>query len=91
MTRLDSQMSPNRAALAFWDHVDHQFGFIGHWSEWYFDFSKYANFPAATPTLMSAAALAATTPASGVISEKSALQSSWGNLYVCHDSFKCVT
>ena len=30
------------AALAFWDHVDHQFGFIGHWSEWYFDFAKHA-------------------------------------------------
>ncbi|EKX43137.1 hypothetical protein GUITHDRAFT_140714 [Guillardia theta CCMP2712] len=27
------------AALAFWDHVDHQFGFIGHWIEWYFDFA----------------------------------------------------
>ena len=25
------------AALAFWDHIDHRFGFIGHWSDWYFD------------------------------------------------------
>jgi len=30
------------AALAFWDHVDHQFGFIGHWFDWYFDFTKHA-------------------------------------------------
>eukprot|EP00960_Hanusia_phi_P046899 758095-Hanusia_phi.AAC.2 len=31
------------AALAFWDHVDHQFGFIGHWIEWYFDFAGNAS------------------------------------------------
>ena len=24
----------------------YQFGFIGHWSEWYFDFSKYVGFSA---------------------------------------------
>ena len=67
------------AALAFWDHVDYQFGFIGHWSEWYFDFVKYAGLAdrhrspalsspqaAAQPALPSAAASMAPSPAAAI-------------------------
>ena len=35
-------MPANMRCHPQWDHVDHQFGFIGHWTEWCFDFEKYA-------------------------------------------------
>lgn len=61
------------AALAFWDHVDHQFGFIGHWCEWYFDFAKHAAVseealtppaaaPGALPRLSSSVSLSRSCP-----------------------------
>lgn len=53
--RFSMRFSLCRAALpsdirrpSQWDHVDHQFGFIGHWTEWCFDFEKHAAGHAAT-------------------------------------------
>ena len=75
--RRDKRLFDLWAALAFWDHVDHQFNFIGHWFDWYFDFSDKAVLDAApqapaingsTPAVVSASAVtssATSAPATG--------------------------
>ena len=61
--RRDKRLFDLWAALAFWDHVDHQFNFIGHWFDWYFDFSEKTvlDTPAQppAPTLESSVSVAA--------------------------------
>jgi hypothetical protein len=79
----------NHGNASQWDHVDHQFNFIQHWTVWYFDFDTHASAaaPAPPPARQDAAAAQ---PEEQPANQASPEVTTWHKLFPCQGAL-CET